>query len=186
MTRRFGIDTSILVRLLTGEPREDFLDCVAGLIALVEHEGSEIFASNQVIGEAYVAVQHHYRVSKPDARAGLLDVLRSGLVSPMGGPAVFAALEASGGAGLFDRLIGRLRACRTGGSDFGSQDGGPGRRAVPVIRRRLLGWRVEVGERRASCRFAALSRARLLGLHSIMNPARRSPGTRSRGTPNPS
>ena len=105
MTPRFGIDTSILVRLLTGEPREDFLDCVAGLIALVEQEGGEIFASNQVIGEAYVAVQHHYRVSKPDARAGLLDVLRSGLVSPMGGRAVFAALEASGGAGLFDRLI---------------------------------------------------------------------------------
>ena len=105
MTRRFGIDTSILVRLLTGEPREDFLDCVAGLIALVEHEGSEIFASNQVIGEAYVAVQHHYRVSKRDARAGLRDVLRSGLVSPLNGHAVIAALEAPGSPGLFDRLI---------------------------------------------------------------------------------
>ena len=105
MTPRCGIDTPILVRLLTGEPREDFLDCVAGLIALVEHEGSEIFASNQVIGEAYVAVQHHYRVTKPDARAGLLDVLRSGLVSPLNGHAVFAALEASASPGLFDRLI---------------------------------------------------------------------------------
>ncbi|MXX74984.1 MAG: type II toxin-antitoxin system VapC family toxin [Holophagales bacterium] len=105
MTRRFGIDTSVLVRLLTGEPREDFLDCVAALISLVEHEGSEIFASNQVIGEAYVAVQHHYRVSKPDARAGLLDVLRSGLVSPLNGRAVFDALEAAAGPGLFDRLI---------------------------------------------------------------------------------
>ena len=105
MTPRFGIDTSVLVRLLTGEPREDFLDCVAGLIALVEHEGSEIFASNQVIGEAYVAVQHHYRVSKPDARAGLLDVLRSGLVSPLNGNGAMEALEASGSPGLFDRLI---------------------------------------------------------------------------------
>ncbi len=105
MTPRFGIDTSILVRLLTGEPREEFLDCVAGLIALVEHEGSEIFASNQVIGEAYVAVQHHYQVSKRDARAGLLDVLRSGLVSPLNGHAVLAALAAPGSPGLFDRLI---------------------------------------------------------------------------------
>lgn len=61
--------------------------------------------SNQVIGEAYVAAQHHYRVSKPDARAGLLDVLRSGLVSPLDGRAVFEALEAAGGPGLFDRLI---------------------------------------------------------------------------------
>jgi len=105
MTRRFGIDTSVLVRLLTGEPREDFLDCVAGLISLVEQEGSEIFASNQVIGEAYVAVQHHYRVPKSEARAGLLDVLRSGLVSPLNGRAVFDALEAAGSPGLFDRLI---------------------------------------------------------------------------------
>lgn len=105
MTRRFGIDTSVLVRLLTGEPREDFLDCVAGLIALVEHEGSELFASNQVIGEAYVAVQHHYGVSKREARAGLIEVLRSGLVSPLNGRAVFEALEADGGPGLFDRLI---------------------------------------------------------------------------------
>lgn len=105
MTRRFGIDTSILVRLLTGEPREEFLDCVAGLIALVEHEGSEIFASNQVIGEAYVAVQHDYQVSKTDARDGLLEVLRSGLLSPLNGRAVFEALEAPGSPGLFDRLI---------------------------------------------------------------------------------
>ncbi|MDE2978586.1 MAG: hypothetical protein OXU63_13855 [Acidobacteriota bacterium] len=105
MTPRFGIDTSILVRLLTGEPREDFLDCVAGLIALVEHEGSEIFASNQVIGEAYVAVQHHYGVPRTDVRAGLLQVLRSGLLSPLNGRAVFEALEASGSPGLFDRLI---------------------------------------------------------------------------------
>ncbi len=105
MSRRFGIDTSILVRLLTGEPRVEFLDCVAGLIRLVEQEGSEIFASNQVIGEAYVAVQHHYGVSKTDVRTGLLEVLRSGLLSPLNGQAVLAALEASGGAGLFDRLI---------------------------------------------------------------------------------
>ena len=100
------------MRLLTGEPREDFLDCVAGLIALVEQEGGEIFASNQVIGEAYVAVQHHYRVSKLDARTGLLDVLRSGLVSPMGGRAVFAALERRGGRPASRRLP--RRRCPTG------------------------------------------------------------------------
>ena len=105
MTQRFGIDTSVLVRLLTGEPEADFAHCVAKLSALIEDEGAEIFASNQVIGEAYVAVQHHYEVSKADARAGLLDVLHSGLVAPLNGRAVFAALEASGGAGLFDRLI---------------------------------------------------------------------------------
>ena len=105
MTQRFGIDTSVLVRLLTGEPAVDFAYCVSKLSALVEEDGAEVFASNQVIGEAYVAVQHHYGVSKADARAGLLDVLRSGLVSPLNGHAVFSALETSESPGLFDRLI---------------------------------------------------------------------------------
>ena len=105
MTPRFGIDTSVLVRLLTGEPAGDFERCVKRLRVLVEDDGAEVFASNQVIGEAYIAVQHHYGVSKSDARTGLLDVLRSGLVSPLNGRAVFEALEAVDGPGLFDRLI---------------------------------------------------------------------------------
>ncbi|MCY4586211.1 MAG: hypothetical protein OXB98_09270 [Bryobacterales bacterium] len=105
MTRRFGIDTSVLVRLLTGDPTADFAYCVRKLSTLVEEDGSEVFASNQVIGEAYIAVQHHYGVSKADARAGLLEVLRSGLVSPLNGHAVFSALETSKSPGLFDRLI---------------------------------------------------------------------------------
>ena len=104
MTRRFGIDTSVLVRLATGVPEADFDYCVARLSALVEEDG-ELFASNQVIGEAYVAVQHHYGVSKVDARAALVDVLRSGLVAPLNGRSAIAALEASGGPGVFDRLI---------------------------------------------------------------------------------
>ena len=105
MTPRYGIDTSVLVRLLTGELPEDFERCVGSLRGLIEDDGAEVFASNQVIGEAYVAVQHHYGVSKADARAGLKDVLRSGLVSPLNGRAVIDALEAADGPGLFDRLI---------------------------------------------------------------------------------
>ena len=105
MTRRFGIDTSILVRLLTGEPASDFEYCVAKLTKLVEDSAAEIFASNQVIGEAYVAVQHHYGVTKADARSGPIDVLRSGLVAPLNGLAVIEALKAADGPGLFDRLL---------------------------------------------------------------------------------
>ena len=105
MTRRYGIDTSILVRLLTGEPAADFDYCVAKLSGLVEDSAAEIFASNQVIGEAYVAVQHHYGVTQADARSALIDVLRSGLVAPLNGTTVIEALKASEGPGLFDRLI---------------------------------------------------------------------------------
>ena len=105
MTSRYGIDTSVLVRLITGRPADAFADCVERLRALVESEGAEIFASNQVVGEAYVAVQRHYGIPGPDARAALLGSLQSGLVSPLNGRTVLAALEASGGPGLFDRLI---------------------------------------------------------------------------------
>ena len=105
LTRRFGIDTSILVRLLTGEPSSDFEYCVTKLSALVRDSAAEIFASNQVIGEDYVAVQHHYRVTKADTRSGLIDVLRSGLVAPLNGATVIEALKGSGGPGLLDRLI---------------------------------------------------------------------------------
>lgn len=105
MTQRFGIDTSILVRILTGDPEDGFARCVGKLTALVEEEGAEIFASNQVIGEAYIAVQHHYGVPKSDARAGLVKVLSSGLVAPLNGSSVFKVLEATAGCGLIDRLI---------------------------------------------------------------------------------
>ncbi|MBT8419952.1 MAG: hypothetical protein KJO08_03730 [Gammaproteobacteria bacterium] len=105
MTPSYGIDTSILVRLVTGDPPESFDHCVQSLTVLVRDQGSEVFASNQVIGEAYIALQHHYGVNKSEARDGLTAVLRSGLVSPTNGYSVFDALKAKGGCGLLDRLI---------------------------------------------------------------------------------
>ncbi len=105
MTARFGIDTSILVRLATGDPEEGFERCVRELTALIERDNAEVFASNQVIGEAYIALQHHYGVSKPDARAALATVLQSGFVTPLNGANTFEALETVAGAGLLDRLI---------------------------------------------------------------------------------
>ena len=105
MIRRYGIDTSVLVRLLTGVPEADFARSVQGLSALVRDEGAAVVASNQVIGEAYVAVRHHYGVTRVDARSGLRHVLRSGLVSPLNGASVLDALGSTGGAGLLDRLI---------------------------------------------------------------------------------
>lgn len=72
---------------------------------MIENEGAEIFASNQVIGEAYIAIQHHHGIAKVEKRSGLLDVLQGGLVAPLNGVLVIAAPEASGGAGLLDRLI---------------------------------------------------------------------------------
>lgn len=99
-----GIDTSVLVRLVTGQPPDLFDLCVERLSALCAAD-TEVLASNQVIGEAYVTLQRHYGVSKEDARAELHTTLTSGLVAPLNGRAVLDALAASGGPGLFDRLI---------------------------------------------------------------------------------
>ena len=103
MTQRYGIDTSVLVWLITGAPPDAYLHCVNRLSALVAG-GAEIFASKKDVGEAFVAVRHHYSVAAVYARTELSEALRSGLVAPMNGRAVIEALEASSGPGLFDRL----------------------------------------------------------------------------------
>ena len=105
MPRRCGIDTSILIRLATGDPAPEFDRVVAALTHLVEVEHVALFASLMVISEAYVALQHHYAISKPDAKAALRSVLTSGLVAPSGGDAVLEALASRCGCGLLDRLI---------------------------------------------------------------------------------
>lgn len=105
MTNHYGIDTSILVRLITGDPTEEFDRVVRLLKKLIKDEpNAEIQASNQVIGEAYIALQHHYQVAKSDARKALLTVLDSGLISPLNAE-VFEILKQEGGCGLMDRLI---------------------------------------------------------------------------------
>ena len=103
-TPSFGIDTSVLVRLLTGDPPHMHAACLQALRSLVQG-GAKVFASNQVIGEAYVVVQLHYGVNKTDAQAGLLVVLEGDLVTPLNGDSALSLLRTSGGAGLFDRLI---------------------------------------------------------------------------------
>ena len=105
MTPHFGIDTSVLVRLATGEHPEAFNEAVAVLTEMVERKHASIFAGNMVIGEAYIALQHHYGVTKADAKSALRSVLTSGLIAPVGGESVLEALATTRGCGLLDRLI---------------------------------------------------------------------------------
>jgi predicted nucleic-acid-binding protein len=106
MSDRYGIDTSILVRLATGLPETEFEATLQALSAMVEKQGAQLFASSMVIGEAYIALQHHYGISKSDARAGLTQVLTSGLLKPIHGAATLEVIkQAAKGCGLMDRLI---------------------------------------------------------------------------------
>lgn len=105
-TQVYGIDTSVLVRLLTGHPEKDYERTVEALGRLHRDQPRvELVASNQVVGESYIALQHFYGISKPDATAALLSLLTSGNVSPLNGDPVLRILRGKGGAGLMDRLI---------------------------------------------------------------------------------
>ena len=105
MTRRFGADTSVPVSLITGLPEAECRRCHAELTRMVEEEKAELFASNLGIGEAYIVVQHHYGVSKADARTALTGALTSGIVAPLNGHSVLTAPAETEGPGLLDRLV---------------------------------------------------------------------------------
>ena len=104
--RAFGIDTSVFLRLLTGHPAADFEATAAALKRLHDEPSAvELFVSNQVIGEAYIVLQHFYGISKSDARNAMRDLFYSGSLSPLNGKPVIDILQAGDGAGLMDRLI---------------------------------------------------------------------------------
>lgn len=106
MNYRYGIDTSVFVRLLTGDPKADYLRAVRAFEERIHAEPrAEFFVSNQVIGEAYIALQHHYGIEKSDAKAAMLSVFTSGLCSPLNGAPVLDMLGTDKGCGLLDRLI---------------------------------------------------------------------------------
>lgn len=102
-----AIDTSILVRLASRQPQDQFTETVSDLQVLASrHPGIQVLATCMVIGESYVSLQHFYGLTKQEARDALSAVLQSGLVAPAAGQRAIDALqEASKGAGLMDRLI---------------------------------------------------------------------------------
>lgn len=101
----YGIDTSVLVRLLTGLPDDGYRETVDRLTALRQRPATTVVAINIVVAEAYAVLQHHYDLSKADSREALISVLTSGLVEPASGDAVIAALRSPKEPGLTDRLI---------------------------------------------------------------------------------
>jgi predicted nucleic acid-binding protein len=106
MNHHYGIDTSVFVRLLTGDPELEYEKTVKRFEARLEADPkAEFFVSNQVIGESYIALQHHYGTEKAAARSAMLSVLTSGLCSPLNGASVLDALKTDKGCGLLDRLI---------------------------------------------------------------------------------
>ena len=101
-----GIDTSVLVRLLTGEPAALAAKAKARLVD-AHRVRQAVMVSDLVVAEAYHALKYHYEIESAAIRHALLEMLTSGLVQPEPGSAVLAVLQArtAGKAGFVDRLI---------------------------------------------------------------------------------
>jgi predicted nucleic-acid-binding protein len=103
-----GLDTSVLVRVLTGEPRDSAL---VALDYLLEREkaGDRVLVSDWVIAEAYYALQHHYGASKRETLDALGDFLASPGVEGTGEVAEILTTPSleSAKPGFIDRMIHR-------------------------------------------------------------------------------
>jgi predicted nucleic acid-binding protein len=98
-----GLDTSVVVRLLVGLPEAQARAARRRLERAVE-AGEPVLVSDLVVAETYYALQHHYAVPKPEARAILRRFIESGIVRLEPG-VLSGAFGAAEGAGLVDRLI---------------------------------------------------------------------------------
>lgn len=100
-----GLDTSVTLRLLTGEPAAQ-AEAAHRLVATAGHAT----ISDLVVGETYLALRHHYGVPHAEALRQLLELLEDTRVVPSGmAPVVLrealAARSSATAAGLIDRLI---------------------------------------------------------------------------------
>jgi predicted nucleic-acid-binding protein len=103
-----GLDTSVLVRVLTGEPRE--LALVA-LDYLLDRQKAKdrVLVSDWVLAETYYALQHHYRASKKDTLKALSDFMIGSGVEGTGEAAEVLSIQnlESAKPGFIDRVIHR-------------------------------------------------------------------------------
>lgn len=101
-----GLDTSVVLRLLLGQPADQAARAVA-LLDELSRGGHQAVVSDLVVSEAYFALQHHYGVSKRDALLGLRRLFASGEIKPLGAAAEVLAADglASAKPGFVDRLI---------------------------------------------------------------------------------
>jgi predicted nucleic acid-binding protein len=101
-----GLDASVVLRLLLGQPADQAARAVALLDELARGRFRAVVC-DLVVAEAYFALQHHYGVSKQDALMGLRRLFADGEIEPLGAVAEVLAVDglASAKPGFVDRLI---------------------------------------------------------------------------------
>lgn len=101
-----GLDTSVVLRLLLGQPADQSQRAVA-LLEELARRGDRALASDLVVAEAYFALQFHYGVPKKEALVALRQMFADGEIESQGVAAEVLAAEglASAKPGFVDRLI---------------------------------------------------------------------------------
>ncbi len=97
----FGLDTSVVLRLLVGAPAAQ----AEAARRLLETTAEPVLVSDLVVGEAYFALRHHYAVPHAAAVTALGALLGDARVrAPGAAPTVLQQARAET-PGLMDRLI---------------------------------------------------------------------------------
>ncbi len=103
-----GLDTSVVLRLLTAEPARQ-ADVALAFLKKLKADGRRAVISDLVVSEAYFALQAHYQVPKKAAVRALLDFLKSAFVEKEENGAALESLESiaisSQKPGFVDRMI---------------------------------------------------------------------------------
>jgi predicted nucleic acid-binding protein len=111
-----GLNTSVVLRLLLGQPVDQSRRAVAFLEELAGR-GDQAVVSDLVVAEAYFALQYHYEVPKKEALSALRQMFADGEIESQGVAAEVLEAEglASAKPGFVDRLI-QGGYIRSGGS----------------------------------------------------------------------
>jgi predicted nucleic acid-binding protein len=100
---KVGLDTSVVLRLLTGEPEAQARRALAEVRGLTAR-GVSLLVSDLVASEVYFALQYHYAVPKAEALARFFE--ESGVHALGTAATVLAARDlATANPGFVDRLI---------------------------------------------------------------------------------
>lgn len=101
----WALDTSVVVRLLIGEP-PDLAALARTRLEQAFDAGESVVVTDVVVAEAFHTVRHHYGIPRNEVREALRAFVSSGLVvpTPLGMMETLAATDAPG---VIDRLIQR-------------------------------------------------------------------------------
>lgn len=101
-----GLDTSVVLRLLVGEPEAQARRAMAEIDAL-EQRHTALWVSDLVVAEVYFALQYHYGVAKADALELLKRLFAESGIKALGTAAAVLATPrlATANPGFVDRLI---------------------------------------------------------------------------------